>query len=112
MSASGTGGNWCAGDIGEVLVYNTFLDETGRDTVKTYLATKWLDAGAPPYAAIAGATVTVVVAAPPNYTISGTVELQAFNGTNLGGAIRDVGSGGGAGDELFADHQHRVERSR
>jgi hypothetical protein len=82
LSAPGTGGNWCHGDIGEVLLYNTFLNDTDRDAVKTYLAAKWLDSNAPPYAAIAGATVTVTVGAPAAFTISGAVELQSFAGTN------------------------------
>jgi hypothetical protein len=82
LSAPSTGNNWCNGDIGEVLIYNTFLSDADRDSVKAYLSNKWLNASSPPYASIASATTTVSVAGVTSNTISGVVQLEGFVGTN------------------------------
>ena len=78
----GTSGSWCNGDIGEVIIYNTFLADADRDAVKAYLSNKWLNASSPAYAAIASATTTVSLATAPSNTITGSVALQSFTGTN------------------------------
>ena len=82
LSTPTNGDNWCNGDIGEVLIYNTFLSDTDRNSVGEYLSNKWLNASSPAYATIASATTTVALATAPSNTISGSVALQSFVGAS------------------------------
>jgi hypothetical protein len=67
----GTGDNGWAGDVSEVLVYNTALSTADQATDENYLVNKWLVTGGTPALSNALSQSFAVAGTPPPQNISG-----------------------------------------
>ena len=79
------GGGFLQGQVYEMIVYNTALDSTQRQTVESYLAQKWGKNAADQICILYGGSVTP-------QTISSLISQEDIDGALIGGASLDVES--------------------
>jgi len=86
--ADGSGASKWPGDVGEVLVYNSWLSDLDRASVLNYLSNKWFTASYPNYAAISSSASSTFTVDPLPVSLTGTRGYDAT--TNAAAAILSV----------------------